>query len=849
MLITAAPPAAGLSALSPRARFGVEPGEPRRLIRWPALLDYYARLATASDRVHLDQLGTDSFGQPLVMLSVSSPANLARLPELREIQGRLADPRRRGSGERNRLVADGRCVCLVTCSIHGTEVGAAQMAPALLFRLATADDPRTRRILDEVVLLLVPSLNPGGLELVADWYERTLGTPAEGTAPPELYHPTAGHDNNRDWFMQTLPETRLLVRHAHNPWRPQILFDLHQMQANGPRYVLPPYLDPYDSNIDPLLQAQTAALGTAMAAELTAQGKTGIATGVIFDAYSPSRAYSLYHGGVRILAEAASPRIATPISLTADQLAAARGFDPRAASRNHPAPWLGGEWTLRDVIDHHLIATDALLDHAARGRDQWLDRFARVHERSLDRAAPFCFVIPPLDRQRDPGAAGELLAVLRDGDVEVGRAVTPFAVEGIESAAGSFVVAAAQPFGGYAKTLLEIQHYPAPALYPGGPLRPPYDVTAHTLGLQMGVDVAEIGRPFPLPPLHPIADPPSAPAGVPAADLGADTFAIGAEANNAARLVNRLLAAGASVSRAETPITVGADERRLAIGAFVVEGIGGGALDRLARESGATALSLGAGRPAGRRRRLRPPRIGLYHSWKPNALDAGWTYHVLAGYGFEPANLRDRAIRRGNLRAAHDVIILPHGSAREILEGNSPTEYPAEFVGGIGDAGSGQLRRFVEEGGTLIALDGACEAAIAALYLPVTNVLDGVRAEEFSCPGSLLRLLVDPAHPLAWGYERETVAMFVASPAFEPRPGHGLGPAAEPRVVARYPLTSPLLSGWITGGELIAGRAALVETPLGRGRVILFGFRPQFRAQSRATYRLLFNALYRSTME
>lgn len=833
---------------SPVERFGFRPGEARRLIRWPALCDYYGHLASVSDRIRLEELGVDSLGQPLLLLTVSSPSNLARLDELREMQGRLADPRRRGAGERDRLVADGRCVCLVTCSIHGTEVGAAQMAPELLYRLAVGEDAETRRVLDEVVVLVVPSLNPGGLEVVAEWYERTLGTPAEGSVPPELYHPIAGHDNNRDWFMQRLPETRLLVGGVHNRWRPQIVFDLHQMQGNGPRYVLPPYVDPYDPNIDPLLQLQTASLGTAMAAALAVEGKRGVATGVIFDAYSPSRAYSPYHGGVRILAEAASPRIATPIRLEADQLGEARGFDPRAVSQNQPSPWAGGEWTLRDVVDYHLIASGALLDHAARYRDRWLDRFARVLERSLERAEPGAFVLPPLDRQRDPGAAADLLGLLRAGDVEIGEATAGFAVDGVDHPAGSYVVPVGQPFGAFAKTLLEVQHYPAPALYPGGPPRPPYDVTAHTLGLQTGVTVAAAGRAFAAPPLRPMAAAPRPAAGVPAVQRDAPLFAIGGEGNGAVRLANRLLAGGVRVSRAEAALDLLGGEG-LGGGAFVVEGISGEALDGLAREAGVLAFGLAGGGTGGRWRRLRAPRVGLYRSWRPSAIDGGWTERLLAEFGFAVQTLRDRAVRRGGLRSVVDVVVLPHGSAREILEGNGAGEYPAEFVGGLGEAGAAQLRRFVEEGGTLVALDGACEAAIAALYLPVANVLERVRSEEFSCPGSLLRLIVDSTHPIAWGYERETVAMFVGSPAFDLRPGHGLGHGAEPRIVARYPLTSPLLSGWLTGAELIAGRAALVEAPVGRGRVVLFGFRPQFRTQTWASYRLLFNALYLSTME
>lgn len=740
---------------TPESVLGFVPGTDRKLVEWPILVDYYRQLAAASDRVQFRELGKTTLGAPFVALVISSAANMAHLSEIRAMNAKLADPRTLTSAqEKQTILANGKTIVLITSSIHSTEVGGHLTPTLIAYRLASEDTPEVREILDNTVVLLVPSLNPDGVTIVAHWYNQTLGTPAEGTGPPELYHHYVGHDNNRDWYAFTQVETQYTIDSLYSVWHPQIVHDIHQQGSNGSRFFLPPFLDPVEPNVDPLLVEGFTTLGTFMAWELAGQGKKGIVKSSTYDAWTPARAYMHHHGGVRVLSETASARLATPIEVPFESLRGRRGFDAQKSSWNFTDPWPGGKWTLANILDYQTSGAFALLEHAARNRQVWLSNFVRVGERAVRgwKGWPYAYVIPRDDQ--NPTSLATVLGIMQRGQVEVRTAEQPFSIDGVQYHPGTYVIVLKQPYASFAKALLERQDYPDLRIYPGGPPKPPYDVTAHTLPLLMGVDVA----------------------------LAKDSIRVGLS----------------------DPVSVAPPNTRYA---------------GLSRDSG-------------------KPRIGLYKSYTAS-MDEGWTRWIFDTWHVRYESLHNSDMRRKNLAKQYDAIIVPDMSEQAILSGLPASRYPAEYAGGLKGEGSEALKQFVQDGGTAIFFNAATAFAIDLFELPVRNVLAQLKPQEFYAPGTIFRLLLDRDHPLTRNMPAQTIAWFQRSPAFDVSDTRSID------VVGRYPDNPEdvLLSGWVLGPERVAGRAALIDASVGKGHVILFGFKPQYRAQTLATFPLVFNAV------
>ncbi|MDP1572244.1 MAG: M14 family metallopeptidase [Vicinamibacterales bacterium] len=834
------PAQSGSTAPAPDAFFGFAMGTDGRLAGWPELELYLEAVAAASDRVTLVDAGPTTEGRRLRGAIVSSPANLARLDEIKAASRRLADPRAIGVADARALATRQPVIVVIGASIHASEIGATQTMPELLHMLATAEDEATRRVLDEVVLILFPSLNPDGHVLTVDWYNRWRGTDFEGSPMPWLYHKYVGHDINRDAFMMNVVENRSLAHFFYREWHPQVFLSMHQMGQRGARYFVPPNYDPIDPNHDPLIWRTAGLLGHAMALAMEEDGRQGVLQSAMYDYYWPGYEDSapLGHNVVTLLTEAASVNVASPIRVSPIELQGTpRGLPEYRAQINFPNPWPGGAWRLRDIVDYNLSAVRGLLTGASRYRQEIVRNFYTMGRRAVvtgSEGAPFAFIIPP--EQHDPHAAHRLRELLLDGSVEIMRAAETFRVADTVYPAGTDLVLMAQPYRAYAKTLLEQQVYPVRRLAPEAAPERPYDVAGWTLPFQMGVHVDRIEQTFEPPPSVRLTETQIAPAYL-WGEPRPDHYVVDGRGTAGTLALNRLLAAGLAPSWTTAPaellgysyppgsIVVEHSNRAREVVTSIVNELG-------LRATGARGRAPSNLRPLGR------PRVGLYKPWVAS-IDEGWTRWLLEQYGFPFSSLTDQDVRRGGLRASFDAIVLPDMDAERLRSGHAPLSMPPEYVGGLGDEGVAALQEFVRAGGTLIAIDSASQFAIETLSLPVRDTLRGRPADEFFCPGSILRLEVDVTDPLAYGMTPEAGAFFAFGSGFAVDEGD-----TSVRVPGRYASEDVLMSGWLEGEAHIAGQGAVVEARVGQGRAVLLGFRAQHRAQSHGTFRLLFNAIH-----
>lgn len=844
---------------TPASSLGHEVGADFELATYEESIRYFQALDAASDRLELREIGETSFGRPVYIALISSAENLANVDRYKDIAARLAHPRGLGDDEARRLAAEGKALVWIDGGLHASEVAHAQHTIQLAYDLVTGDaDPEIAAILDDVILMLWPSINPDGQTLVADWYRSNVGTAYEVAPTPFLYQKYIGHDNNRDGYMINQIESRYVTRVARE-WEPHILYNHHQSSPFPTRIWIPPFAEPISPHVHPLMWRMVNLIGMAMSQALEERGQRGaMHMGTGFDNWYPGfmdHAHN-FHNVVSFLTETALYRYATPGFYTIGDFPASRR-DLRPQSL-YSSPWEGGWWRLRDAVDYMLTASISVLDVAAKYKTDLLyNRYQAGRDiiAQYEVEPPNAYFIP--EDQRDPVAAVELLRRLAFNGIEIHRLERAVSHEGLEHAAGGWVIRLDQEFGNFVRQLFAVQDYPDLREYPDGPPDQPYDVSGWTLPLQMGVRVIEATTPLSPPVLealapvrgealswdedvvdasafdsplgvgfdsHPVAAAIRPPAG--RISGGGSALLVDPAQNNSFKAINRALAAGARVSF--VPGAAGVDGGAGSSGRYAISGFNGDAqlVSDLALQAtrGSTGQDLGA------------PRIALYRPWNASS-DEGWTRWLLERYGFAFTSLYNAEVLAGDLDDRYDVILIADMSANQILAGFAKGSVPPRYAGGLGNDGVRELDAFVRGGGTLVTLNRSALFAIDALHLPVTNVVADLAREEYFQSGSIVEMIVDPSHPVMSGMPSRPAVVVGQSPVFATEDGF------EGRVMAKYPKEgSPLMSGYLLGAEHIAGYASAVEVQHGDGRVVLLGMRPQWRGQPFGNFRVLFNA-------
>jgi Zinc carboxypeptidase len=840
--------APGMSPLpTPESVLGFPIGADFELARYEESIDYFRRLDAASDHMRLIDVGVTSEGRPWTLALISSPANLANLDRLRAIAQRLAHPAGLTDEEARALAAEGKAFVDISGGLHASEVAGAQHTIQLAYDiLSTTEDAETRAILDDVVLLLWPSLNPDGQDIVVDWYRQNAGGPYETAPLHELYQKYIGHDNNRDAYMLNVVESRVVTR-AWREWEPQIIHVHHQSSPFPTRIWLPPFAEPVAPRAPALIAREINAIGMLMAQGLEQNGQPGAThMGTGFDAWYPG--YIDYLPILQNIAaywtETALFRYATPGFYTLDDYPAGmRDLRPQSL---YSSPWQGGWWRLRDAVDYMLTASWSVLEYASKYRaDVLYNRYQAGRDaiRRYEAEPPFAYLVP--QAQRDPVAAADLLRRLAFNGVRVSQLERDALHEGVTYPAGTWVVPMQQEFAELVRQLFDVQVYPDLREYPDGPPEQPYDAAGWTLPFQMDVRVIAATSPLsaefaaaarPLQEDSAVVDDPAAPfdssplaaAIVPPAGAitgGGGRLAVPPEQNNAFRIINRALANGGTV-RFQQAGSEGGGAR------YLIDGIPQNTLRDWVTELHVQAERTNAAGDAAVR-----PRIAVYKPWRAS-MDEGWTRWLLDEYGFDYASITNAEIQAGALRERFDVILLASDAPRTILEGYAAGSVPPRYAGGVGATGVRALDAFVRDGGTLVCLNQSADFAIEQLGLPVKNSLDGVDRRTFFASGSILEVITDPRHPVMAGMPERAKVFFDDSPVFTTLDGF------DGVALAKYASQgSPLLSGYLLGEDRLHGHAAALDVRHGDGHVLLIGFRPQWRGQPVGTFRVVFNSV------
>jgi hypothetical protein len=863
---------------SPKEALGFNIGDDYSVAGYSELEAYWKRIAAESDRMKLVDIGPTSEGRRQYMAILTSPANLKKLDRYREISRRLALSEGVSDDEAHALAREGKAVVWIDGGLHSSETVGTQQLIEMAYQLASQSDPETLRFLDDVIILCVPA-NPDGQEMVAKWYMREADPLKRSLANlPALYQKYAGHDDNRDFYAVNLPETANMNRQMFLEWFPQIVYDHHQTGPAGAVVFIPPFRDPFNYNLDPLIPLGVEMVGTAMHTRLVTEGKGGSAmrSAATYSTWwnGGLRTIAYFHNSIGILTEIIGNPTPIDIPLVADK---------QLPTGDWPLPIPPGKWHYRQSIDYDISENRAILDLASRYRETLLYNSYRMGRNSIENGSRDHWTITPKRiealraamqpansarsgelyesvlhdpkyrdargyvlpaDQADFGTATKFVNALLKNGVTVLKATQSFDAGGKRYPAGSYVVKTAQAFRPHVLDMFEPQDHPNDFAYPGGPPKAPYDITGWTLAMQMAVQFDRILDGFDGP-FQKIDGVLEMPRGTISGASNPAGFLISHRINNAFTLVNRLLKAGCDVYWL----------RQQAGDIWVPATPAAADLTRKgAAELGVAAEGL-ANRPRGEALKLQPVRIGLYDQYGGLA-PSGWIRWVFDQFEFPYQIVYPKTLDGSDLKRNFDVLVFPDGAVRA-REGGAgqpnPEQIPEQYrnwLGAITDNKTiPQIKKFVEAGGAVVAIGTSANLG-EKLGLPVKSYLTektqngadrNLPSEKFFIPGSLLRASVDNSDPLAYGMPAQAAVFYENHPVFR------LDPDAARRhtsAVAWFAGTQVLESGWAWGQQYLDGGAAAVEASIGSGKVFLLGPDVTFRGQPHGTFKLLFNGVY-----
>ena len=835
---------------TPESYLGFKPGADFKLATYEQWVGYMELLASETGRMEVRDMGSTSEGRRMKYAIISSEYNIANLEKFRQISERLSLAQDLSPEEAKSLSQEGKAIVWIDAGMHSSEVAPPIQQIQLAYDLVTGTDQRTESIRENTILLLVQA-NPDGMTIVADWYKKILGTPYESSSLPVLYHKYAGHDNNRDFMVANLVETRNMHHMVGKIWYPEVLYVQHQPAPFPARIWIPPNPEPVNPNQHPLIQRVKNLIGAAMGQQFDAEGKQGAISRISFDVFYAGYADGPAVDGHNIpslLTETAGNRYATPKFFSVKDFP--KAYQDLTIGSFYPSPWEGGWWRIGDAVDYTLTASKAVLDVAARYREELLYykyQMATDVMMRFSQEPPYGWIFP-ID-QGDRGALELLLKRLHDYGVDIYRSDKAFTHEGIDYPQGTYIVPANQAFGLYAKNVLERQTYPDLRKYghlwqgisrtikwDGSPLTP-YDGVGWTLPVQFGLNYHTMSSSLDAEKTR--LDDVTVSKG--SIKGKGDQYFLSASENNSYTAINQILQSKAKVTRSTESFTIG--NTNYPRGSFIINNLRASAnmLDKVAVETNAT---IQRGRSIVNSIPVPKRRVGLYKSWVAN-MDAGWLSLILENHSFDFQFITDAEMRAGNLSSRFEVIILPDQRMLSILNGHKKGTMPADYTGGISESGVENLQTFVESGGVLICNNNSSDLPGSGFNLTLKNVLKDVPADSFNCPGSLIKLQLNLEHPLTYGMKEKGMAYFSRGRAFDMPNFLEKESGNHPlNIAATYPDKPLLISGWMIGEERIQSKGAIVETSYGKGKIILFGFNIHNRAMALRNFKLLFNAIY-----